>query len=91
MSDQQTQLTPEELKQLQEQQQQYTQLLTELGTIEVILEDLNKQLALKKDEKENVFNNIKSLRESADFLQKQLVDKYGNIDVDLNTGIFTSL
>ena len=84
-------LEQDELKKLQEQQQNYTQTLLEIGSAEVAIADFETRLTLVKNEKANLFNDLKTLKQQAEAFQKELTAKYGNIDVNINTGEFTSL
>jgi hypothetical protein len=82
----QTKLEQSELEKLQQQQQKYTQTLLEIGSTELIIDDLKKRLKNAEEEKNNLFNDVIVLQEQAKDFQVELAKKYGTIDVDLNTG-----
>jgi hypothetical protein len=86
-----TVLSQEDLKKLQDQQQRYSQILVELGAADVVLNELAQQKANVEDEKKSLFGDLKKLREQADSLQKELSEKYGDGNVNINTGEFTPI
>ena len=69
------QLTPEELQQVKNLQNQVQEITTQLGTIEV------RKIQLK--------NIILKLQQQEEQLAKTLSDKYGNGSLDMDTGKLT--
>ena len=69
------QLTPEELQQVKNLQNQVQEITTQLGTIEV------RKIQLK--------NIILKLQQQEEQLAKILSDKYGNGSLDIDTGKLT--
>lgn len=69
------QLTPEELQQVKNLQNQVQEITTQLGTIEV------RKIQLK--------NIILKLQQQEEQLAKTLSDKYGNGSLDIDTGKLT--
>ena len=89
--DSKTVLLPEELQALKDQQAQYSKTINELGILNLQKSDLQRSINRVDQELENTLKDINSLRVKAEELQTSLVEKYGNIDVDLNTGEFIVL
>ena len=69
------QLTPEEIQQIKNLQDQVQQVTLQLGTIEV------KKIQLK--------DSILKLQQQEEQLAKSLSDKYGNGTLDIDTGKLT--
>ena len=69
------QLTPEELQQVKDLQNQVQEITTQLGTIEV-----------RKIQLKNVISNLQQEEEK---LAKTLSSKYGNGSLDIDTGKLT--
>ena len=69
------QLTPEELQQVKNLQNQVQEITTQLGTIEV------RKIQLK--------NIILKLQQQEEQLAKTISDKYGNGSLDIDTGKLT--
>jgi chromosome segregation ATPase len=74
-------LSTEELQQIQTIQTRNRNLITELGEIEVMFDNL-------KTRKENAFTYLAQLRQEEQSLGKALTEKYGDGTVDLGTGEF---
>lgn len=84
-------ITQEELKELQDQQNRYNQILFELGTITVAEITLNKELSKLKEEQKFLLSDLDTLKNQSEIYQKELIKKYGEIDIDLTTGEFKTL
>ena len=69
------QLTPEELQQVKNLQEQTQQITLQLGALEI------KKMQLK--------NQVTSLQQQEEQLAKSLSDKYGNGTLDIDTGKLT--
>lgn len=77
-------LTSEELKQLQEMQQQKDKISLELGQIEFDLDKL-------KRNKQNILEKSYNLENDMISLGSTLESKYGNGTIELETGEFTKI
>jgi uncharacterized protein Yka (UPF0111/DUF47 family) len=77
-------LTPEELKQLQETQQQKDKMSLELGQIELELDSLKRR-------KQSILEKSYKLENDMILLGNSLESKYGNGTIDLETGEFTKI
>lgn len=84
-------ITQEELKELQDQQNRYNQILFELGAITVAEITLNKELSKLKEEQKFLLSDLDTLKNQSEIYQKELIKKYGEIDIDLTTGEFKTL
>lgn len=80
------QLTSEELQSLKDLQNDYAKLMTELGTYDLQLSDLEDSKKIVQEQKQKVKDSVKELREKENAIAKQLNDKYGQGVIDINTG-----
>jgi GAF domain-containing protein len=85
------QLTAEDLKKLQDQQQRYSQILIEIGAADIALNELIQQKLGVEDEKKSLYKDLMILREQAEVFQKELSEKYGDGNVNITTGEFTPI
>ena len=85
------QLTPEELSQIKEMQQQYNKFVFELGSVEAQLQNVLATKELIETEKSNVLEDIKKLGEREKELVNGLQAKYGVGNIDIETGEITPL
>lgn len=76
-------LTEKELETLKEIQTKTNQITLSLGQIEV-------QKQILEGEKNNILNQFVDLQDEQSKLAKELQEKYGDGNVDINTGEFTS-
>lgn len=83
------QLTSEELQSLKDLQNDYSKLMTELGTYELNLSDLEDSKKLLIEQKQKVKDSVKELREKENTIAKQLSEKYGQGTIDISTGEIT--
>jgi chromosome segregation ATPase len=83
------QLTPEELQQIKELQQQYNKFVFELGSVEAQLQNLLVNKTLIETEKSNVLEDIKKLGEREKEVISTLQSKYGVGNIDPETGVIT--
>ena len=72
-------VTQEELEKLKEIQNENDSSVIELGRISY-------QMAILKERKKQIEQNIFALQVKESEFSNQLVEKYGNINVDLETG-----
>jgi len=70
-------ITAEELKQIKDQQAELGQVLNQIGQLEA-----NKHALLHK---------IAGINEDIENTKKQLEEKYGSINIDLETGTYTEI
>ena len=70
-------ITAEELKQIKDQQTELSQVLNQIGQLEA-----NKHALLHK---------IAGVNEDIENTKKQLEEKYGSINIDLETGTYTEI
>jgi hypothetical protein len=85
------QLTPEELSQIKEMQQQYNKFVFELGSVEAQLQNVIATKELIETEKSNVLVDIKKLGEREKELVNGLQAKYGTGNIDIETGEITPM
>ena len=83
-------LTAEELQQIKDMQAQYNKFVFELGSIEAQLQNILSAKANAETEKNNVLNDIKKLGEREKELVTVLQEKYGNGNIDIETGEVTA-
>ena len=83
------QLTPEELQQIKDLQQQYNKFVFELGSVEAQLQNLLVNKTLIETEKSNVLEDIKKLGEREKEVISTLQSKYGVGNIDPETGVIT--
>ena len=79
-----TNLTPEELKTLQEYQIENNEIVAGLGTIELTIDDL-------KTKKAELLENFKKLQLKQNQSAKELQAKYGDGNINLETGEINAL
>ena len=79
-----TTLTPEELKNLQEYQIENNEIVAGLGTIELTIDDLNAQKA-------ELLERFKKLQTQQNQSAKELQAKYGDGNINLETGEIIAL
>jgi hypothetical protein len=79
-----TTLTPEELKNLQEYQIENNEIVAGLGTIELTIDDLNAQKA-------ELLERFKKLQTQQNQSAKELQAKYGDGNINLETGEISAL
>lgn len=75
-------ITPEELKSLNDFQQQRNQIIDSFGSIEFQISNL-------KLIKNNLISNLADLNKNSTEFEQILLQKYGNGNIDISTGEFT--
>ncbi len=70
-------ITDHQLKKVNDQQSKLTQLLSNIGVLEV--------------QKQNLASDIKKLGEEIEQTKKELEEEYGSVNIDLKTGEFTPI
>ena len=83
-------LTTEELQQIKEMQSQYNKFVFELGSIESQIQNILSAKAAAETEKTNILTDIKKLGEREKELVAVLQEKYGNGNIDIETGEITA-
>ena len=83
-------LTTEELQQIKEMQAQYNKFVFDLGSIEAQLQNILSAKFTAEMEKNNVLNDIKKLGDREKELVTTLQEKYGNGNIDIETGEITA-
>ena len=84
-------LTEEEIAQIKEMQTQYNKFVFELGSIEAQLADMKAHKEFMDSEKANTLSDIKSLTEKEKALLATLQEKYGDGNINIETGEITPL
>jgi len=84
-------LSPEELQQIKDMQQQYNKFIFELGSVETQLQNILVTKEMIETEKVNVLEDIKKLGEREKELIDTLQAKYGTGNIDVETGEITPL
>jgi uncharacterized coiled-coil DUF342 family protein len=79
-----TTLTPEELKTLQEYQIENNEIVAGLGTIELTIDNLNTQ-------KTELLEKFKKLQTQQNQTAKELQTKYGDGNINLETGEISAM
>ena len=79
-----TNLTPEDLKVLQEYQNENNEIVAGLGTIELTIDNLNSQ-------KTELLEKFKKLQTQQTQTAKELQAKYGDGNINLETGEISAL
>ena len=82
-------LKKEELQQIKDMQAQYNKFVFELGSIEAQIQNLLSAKAAAETEKDNILGDIKKLGEREKELVTTLQEKYGNGNIDIETGLIT--
>jgi hypothetical protein len=83
-------LTTEELQQIKEMQSQYNKFVFDLGSIEAQLQNVLATKVAIETEKDNILGDIKKLGERERELVTTLQEKYGNGNIDVETGEITA-
>lgn len=84
-----TKLTTEELQQIKDMQSQYNKFVFELGSIEAQLQNILTAKQAAETEKNNILEDIKKLGDREKELISILQEKYGNGNIDIETGEIT--
>jgi chromosome segregation ATPase len=80
------QLTQEELHSIKDLQARYNQTAFEIGNLEIQLSTYKKYVVSLEEEKANLLKDITSIEEKEKELTNQLVSKYGNGNINPETG-----
>jgi hypothetical protein len=80
------QLTAEELNEFKQNYTAYQQAIVDLGMLEININETEHNLDSLNDEKHTLLSHIKALTTQKQEISAKLGDKYGNRQVDLETG-----
>ena len=75
-------LSEEELKTLRDYQQTQNQITFDLGNVDI-------QKAILEGQRNQILENLANLQEQSNKTAKELQDKYGDGNINLDTGEFT--
>tara|TARA_Y100001972_G_C7564365_1_gene283394 strand:+ start:482 stop:754 length:273 start_codon:yes stop_codon:yes gene_type:complete len=79
-----------DLESIQKLQEKFSQCTTTLGLLEIDKRSLNNQLILVEEETKKQFLELESVRETEQELLKNLQEKYGEGQINIQDGTFTS-
>jgi len=79
-------LTEEEFKEFKQTYLDYEQAVFNLGNLEITQHNINEQLKIVENNKQVLLNKIKELNTKRDEINTKLGEKYGDKQVDLETG-----
>ena len=80
-------LTEEEINQLKSLQSDYAKLIAELGQIEVSILVMEKQIEqIKTTQKDPLYIRLGEIQQQESNVAKQLTEKYGDGQINLETG-----
>lgn len=80
-------LTVEEINQLKSLQSDYAKLIAELGQVEISILVLEKQIEqIKQTQKDPLYTRLGEIQQQESFIAKQLTEKYGDGQINLETG-----
>jgi chromosome segregation ATPase len=82
-------LTEEEIAKIKELQSQYNRFVFELGSMETQLAEVAYHKATLEEEKSNILEDIKTLGTKERELLATLQEKYGNGNINIETGEIT--
>jgi predicted nuclease with TOPRIM domain len=83
-------ITEEELKQLRELHSKYNNITVQFGQLKMEQILLEQQLIRLKDLESSLTKECQTLQTEEDGYIKQITDKYGVVDIDLETGTFST-
>lgn len=86
-----TKLSQEELQQIKDLQVRYNKTIFELGAAQAQLMALEEQIEKITAEKKNLIADIKSIEEKENNLVKELQEKYGQGNINIETGEITPI
>lgn len=82
-------LTPEDLEQVTRFAQNYQQTIYEIGVIEQTVNKLNEEIKKLNNEKQQLFNDLIILETKENELSSTLREKYGEGNINPQTGEIT--
>ncbi len=82
-------LAKEELDQLKDIQELYSKIITELGQIDLQVNNLEKTIDVLLENRDNILKEYDIMQEKEKQLGNHLSIKYGDGTIDSNTGEFT--
>jgi flagellar biosynthesis chaperone FliJ len=85
------QLTPEELQQIKDLQSKYNQTIFEIGASEAQLIAFQQGIDKLQKAKEGLLSDLSTIEQKESELVKSLQEKYGQGEIDIETGEITSI
>ena len=85
------QLTPEELQSIKDLQSKYNQTIFEIGAAEAQLIVFNEQIEKLDAAKKGLVSDLKTIEQKETELTKSLQEKYGEGNINAETGEVTSI
>jgi hypothetical protein len=80
-------LTIDEINQLKSLQSDYAKLIAELGQVEISILVLEKQIEqIKQTQKDPLYLRLGEIQQHESHIAKQLTEKYGDGQINLETG-----
>ena len=83
-------LEKKDLESIQELQNKFSECTRALGLLQIDQQSLNNQLLLIQEETNKQFQELDTVRETEQELLKNLQEKYGEGQINLQDGTFTS-
>ena len=84
-------LTQEELQQIKDLQSKYNQTLFEIGVAEAQLIVFQENIEKLQEAKKGLVSDLKTIEQKESELVKSLQEKYGEGNIDINTGEITPI
>jgi len=84
-------LTQEEIQSIQDLQARYNQTIFEIGAAEAQLIVFQEQMNKLNEDKKNLVSDLKSIEQKESELVKSLQEKYGQGNIDIQTGEITPI
>ena len=82
-------LEQSELDEVKDLQGKYTDVILRMGQTSLQVEQLDTALEELKEKKEGLIQEHQELRTTENEMVQRLTEKYGNGNLDVNTGVFT--
>lgn len=82
-------LEQSELDEVKDLQGKYTDVILRMGQASLQVEQLDTALEELKEKKEGLVQEHQELRTTENEMVQRLTEKYGNGNLDVNTGVFT--
>lgn len=85
------QLTQEEIQQIKELQSRYNQTIFELGSVEAQIVVFHENIEKLTEAKKGLVSDLKTVEQKESELVKSLQEKYGQGDINIETGEITPI
>lgn len=83
-------ITPEEINELKKIQEKYAEIYFEMGSLEIEISILEKNLNISKNKKQNLLKKFENIQIEESNLAQKLNEKYGTGTIDIDKGEITS-